>query len=224
MVNQVQTNSTLAAAWPPLQYLWYLVLIFQVTFINPTISRKPKLKRQRKIFPKHQGKSPVYEIFKKRKKIHSQISIKLAVFIRELLQIKSLHYRCKRMETIIVSWQNGIRFSVKRKLSLHNSFPSNLSWNKYIVSNWRYRCNTVAILLQYHYKIVFKAFLPKRFATRFYPLQTINSLQVDRFESVVISVVKSLLHKRRVETFLSVSAGFSLQIRFKQKVATDIIE
>jgi hypothetical protein len=32
---------------------------------------------------------------------------------------KSLHNRCKRMETIIVSW--------KRKLSLHNRFPSNLS-------------------------------------------------------------------------------------------------
>jgi hypothetical protein len=43
---------------------------------------------------------------------------------------------------------------------------------------------------------------------------------MDRFESIVIP----LLHKRRVETFLSVSAGFSLQIRFKQKVATDISE
>jgi hypothetical protein len=33
------------------------------------------------------------------------------------------------------------------------------------------------------------------------------------------TVAKSLLHKRRVETFLSVSVGFSLQIHFKQKVA-----
>jgi hypothetical protein len=36
------------------------------------------------------------------------------------------------------------------------------------------------------------------------------------------TVAKSLLHKRRVKTFLSVSAGFMLQIRFKQKVAMDI--
>jgi hypothetical protein len=41
-----------------------------------------------------------------------------------------------------------------------------------------------------------------------------------RFESIVIP----LLHKRRAETFLSVSAGFSLQIRSKQKVGMDISE
>jgi hypothetical protein len=27
---------------------------------------------------------------------------------------------------------------------LHKRFPSKLSWNEYIVSNWRYRCNIVA--------------------------------------------------------------------------------
>jgi hypothetical protein len=113
--------------------------------------------------------------------------------LRELLQIKLLNNRCKWMETIIVSWQNGIRFrfSVKLKLSLHMRFPSKLSWNEYIVSNWRYRCNTIAKPMQYHCKIVFKAFLPKHFATRFYPLQTIVSLQVDflyRFESISLQV------------------------------------
>jgi hypothetical protein len=154
--------------------------------------------------------------------------------LTELLQIKWLHNRCKLMETIIVSWQNGIRFSVKWKLSLHKRFPSKLSWNEYIVST-RYHCN------KYHCKIFSKQFLPKRFAIRFYPLQTIVSLQVDRFESISLQVdrfctiskvfqkhcntiAKSLLHKRRVEMFLSVSARFSLQICFKQKVATDISE
>jgi hypothetical protein len=84
--------------------------------------------------------------------------------------------------------------------------------------------------LQYRCKIVFKAFLPKRFATRFYPLQTIVSLQVDRFVASgpfrkrCNTIAKSLFHKRRVETFLSVSAGFSLQIRLKQKVATDMTD
>jgi hypothetical protein len=86
------------------------------------------------------------------------MKIKQPHVLWELLQIKSLHNRCKRMETIVVSWQNGIRFSVKRKLSLHNRFPSKLSWNEYIVSNWRYHC-----------KIVFKVFHPKHFATCFYP-------------------------------------------------------
>jgi hypothetical protein len=38
------------------------------------------------------------------------------------------------------------------------------------------------------------------------------------------TVAKSFLHKRRLEMFLSISAGFSLQIRFKQKVSTDISE
>jgi hypothetical protein len=38
------------------------------------------------------------------------------------------------------------------------------------------------------------------------------------------TVAKSLLHKRRVEKFLSVIARFSLQIYFKQKVAIDISE
>ncbi|XP_064648701.1 serine/threonine-protein kinase N2-like isoform X2 [Lineus longissimus] len=33
------------------------IIFAEVTFINPTISRKPKLKRQRKIFPKHQGRN-----------------------------------------------------------------------------------------------------------------------------------------------------------------------
>jgi hypothetical protein len=87
--------------------------------------------------------------------------------------------RCKRewMETIIVSWQNGIRFSVKRKLSLHKCFNSKISWNEYTVLNWRYHC-----------KIVFKVFLSKCFATHFYPLQTIVSLQVDRFCTVSLQV------------------------------------
>jgi hypothetical protein len=132
------------------------------------------------------------------------------------------------METIIVSWQNGIRFSVKRKLSLHKRSPSKLSWNEYIVSNWRYRC-----------KIVFKAFLPKRFATCFIHCRlsfrcewavssTVSKVFRCKWTVSVLfrkrcnTVAKSLLHKRRVETFLSISAWFSLQIRFKQKVATDI--
>ncbi len=30
--------------------------MFQILFLNPTISRRPKLQRQKKIFPKHKGK------------------------------------------------------------------------------------------------------------------------------------------------------------------------
>ncbi|XP_074655904.1 serine/threonine-protein kinase N2-like isoform X2 [Tubulanus polymorphus] len=33
------------------------VLFVEIAFLNPTISRKPKLQRQRKIFPKHKGKN-----------------------------------------------------------------------------------------------------------------------------------------------------------------------
>jgi hypothetical protein len=52
----------------------------------------------------------------------------------DVMGIKSLHTRCKRMETIIVSWQNGMRFSVKWKLSLHKRFPQNFP-EMNIVSN-----------------------------------------------------------------------------------------
>ncbi|CAL1534835.1 unnamed protein product, partial [Lymnaea stagnalis] len=33
------------------------ILFCEITFLNPTLSRKPKLQRQRKIFPKHKGKN-----------------------------------------------------------------------------------------------------------------------------------------------------------------------
>ncbi|KAK3087214.1 hypothetical protein FSP39_003180, partial [Pinctada imbricata] len=33
------------------------ILFAEITFLNPTLSRKPKLQRQRKIFPKHKGKN-----------------------------------------------------------------------------------------------------------------------------------------------------------------------
>ncbi|VDI69908.1 serine/threonine-protein kinase N2-like isoform X1 [Mytilus galloprovincialis] len=33
------------------------ILFAEITFVNPTLSRKPKLQRQRKIFPKHKGKN-----------------------------------------------------------------------------------------------------------------------------------------------------------------------
>jgi hypothetical protein len=141
----------------------------------------------------------------------------------ELLQIKLLHNRCKRMKTIIVSWQNGIRFSVKQKLSLHKHFPSKLSWNKYIVSNWRSCCNTFANS--------FQSVFPETFRNPFPSFRckcTVSVLVRKRFvasgpfQKRCNIVAKSLLHKRRVETFLSVSAGFSLQIHFKQKVTTDI--
>ncbi|XP_041370542.1 serine/threonine-protein kinase N2-like isoform X2 [Gigantopelta aegis] len=33
------------------------ILFAEITFINPTLSRKPKLQRQRRIFPKHKGKN-----------------------------------------------------------------------------------------------------------------------------------------------------------------------
>jgi hypothetical protein len=92
------------------------------------------------------------------------------------------------METIIVSWQNGIHFSVKRKLSLYKCFPSKLSRNEYIVSNWRYHCNTVAIPLQNSFQSV----SPETFRNPFlsvasgqflYYFESV-SLQVDRFSTV----------------------------------------
>ncbi|XP_070177306.1 serine/threonine-protein kinase N2-like isoform X1 [Littorina saxatilis] len=33
------------------------ILFAEITFLNPTLSRKPKLRRQRRIFPKHKGKT-----------------------------------------------------------------------------------------------------------------------------------------------------------------------
>jgi hypothetical protein len=123
------------------------------------------------------------------------------ILVRELLQIKLLHNRCKWMETIIVSWQNGIHFSVKRKLLLHRRFSSKLSWNEYIVS-----------------KIVFKAFLPKRFATHFYPLQTIVSLQVDRFSTVS----KALQYRCKIVTSQTKSRNVSF--RFCQIFVANLFE
>jgi hypothetical protein len=47
---------------------------------------------------------------------------------------------------------------------------------------------------------------------------------MDSFCAVSKALYRNTIHKRRVETFLSVSGGFLLQLRFKQKVATDISE
>jgi hypothetical protein len=120
---------------------------------------------------------------------------------RGLLQIKSLHNRCKRMETIVVSWQIGIRFSVKRKLSLYRCFPS-----KQFLTNWRYRSQPPETVSQpvsiaadlFHWKwTVSVLFVLIRFQNRYFTQE---------------------------RTFQFLHAGFSLQIRLKQEVATDIGE
>jgi hypothetical protein len=117
------------------------------------------------------------------------------------------------METI--TQQNGIRFSVKWKLLLHKCFPSKLCWNEYIVYNWRYRCNTIAIPLQNSFQSV----SPETFRNPFLSIAdycfTASGPFLHSFESCK-TVAKSLLHKI-VEMLLSVSAGFSLYFQAKSR-------
>jgi hypothetical protein len=153
--------------------------------------------------------------------------------VRELLQIK-LNWielnRCERMETITFLGKTESVFQWNGNYRCISVSPQNFPETNNIDSN-----NWLTIPLQNSFRSV----SPESFSQPIYPLQThfvasgpflycfiANGpfCSVSKAFQKRNTVAKSLLHKRRVETFLSVSARFSLQIRFKQKVATDISE
>jgi hypothetical protein len=131
------------------------------------------------------------------------------------------------METIIVSWQNGNVFQWNGNYRCISVSPQNFTETniqRFLIED------TIAMPLQNSFQCVLQSVSPETYRNPFLSFRCKWTISVPfrkcfiasgpfqyRFESVVNTDAKLLLHKRRVETFLSVSAGFSLQLCFRQK-------